>query len=134
VGIIKTVILFLIFINISYSQVYKIPVPNVRFGSGVPVAMSTDKENDTYIRTDDGLFTGQFQELYKFDKNYDAWILCTLPQISAGVSSLDLDYNNGVLTTTIDGIVSDTAQIPSGSGSGGLTFKQVLGYINMRLQ
>lgn len=101
-----------------YSQVYKIPVPNVRFGSGVPVAMSTDKENDTYIRTDDGLYTGTFLEEYVFDKNYGAWILCTLSSSPVGVSSLTTDYVDGVLTTTIDGVVYDTAQIPTSGGGG----------------
>ena len=115
-GSLKTIILFLFFVNISYSQVYKIPVPNVRFGSGVPVAMSTDKENDTYIRTDDGLYTGTFLEEYVFDKNYGAWILCTLATSPVGVSSLTTDYINGVLTTTIDGIVYDTSQIPTSGG------------------
>lgn len=117
-GILKHIILFLFFINISYSQVYKIPVPNVRFGSGVPVAMSTDKENDTYIRTDDGLYTGTFLEEYVYDNNYNAWILCTLATSPVGVSSLATDYINGVLTTTIDGIMYDTAQIPTSGGVG----------------
>ena len=117
-GSIKYIILFLFFVNISYSQVYKIPVPNVRFGSGVPVAMSTDKENDTYIRTDDGLYTGTFLEEYVYDKNYGAWILCTLATSPIGVSSLTTDYLNGVLTTTIDGVVYDTAQIPTSGGGG----------------
>ena len=114
-GILKHIILFLFFINISYSQVYKIPVPNVRFGSGVPVAMSTDKENDTYIRTDDGLYTGTFLEEYVYD---NTWILCTLATSPVGVSSLATDYINGVLTTTIDGVVYDTAQIPTSGGVG----------------
>ena len=114
----KTIILFLFFVNISYSQVYKIPVPNVRFGSGVPVALSTDKENDTYIRTDDGLYTGTFLEEYVFDKNYNTWILCTLATSPVGVSSLTTDYIDGVLTTTIDGVVYDTAQIPTSGGGG----------------
>lgn len=117
-GILRTIILFILFINISYSQVYKIPVPNVRFGSGVPMALPTDKENDTYIRTDDGLYTGTFLEEYVFDKNYNAWILCTLGTSPVGVSSLTTDYINGVLTTTIDGVVYDTAQIPTSGGGG----------------
>lgn len=61
-------------------------------GSGVPVVMSTDKENDTYIRTDDGLYTGTFLEEYVLDKNYGAWILCTLSSSPVGVN-LTTDYN-----------------------------------------
>lgn len=117
-GILRTIILFFLFINLTYSQVYKIPVPNVRFGSGVPIALPTDKENDTYIRTDDGLYTGTFLEEYVFDKNYNTWILCTLGTSPVGVSSLTTDYINGVLTTTIDGVVYDTAQIPTSGGGG----------------
>ena len=79
-----------------------------------PTVLDDDEENDTYIRTADGLFSGTFLEEYKFDKTSLTWILVT--PVPSGVSSLTSDYIDGVLTTTIDGVISDTAQIPSGSG------------------
>ena len=48
-----------------------------------------------------------FLEEYVFDKNYNAWILCTLD--ASGVTSLETDYIDGVLTTTINGVMYDTA-------------------------
>ena len=115
---------------------YKIPVPNVRFGSGVPVVEDTDKENDTYIRTDDGLHTGVFQEMYKFDNNYNVWILCTLPSTTttntyitgAGYTIVNInstpynvtytsdkyifiiDASSGIITLNLPTAVSNTAE------------------------
>lgn len=47
---------------------------NVRFGIGLPSVLFTDKENDTYIQTDNGLATGQVLDTFVFDKDSNTWI------------------------------------------------------------
>lgn len=150
-------ILFLLFfVNICFSQnqIYTIKYPVVRFGMFEPTVLSSDQENDTYIRTDDGLFTGAFIEEYVFDKTSNTWILVvssgviTNSILSSGntitstvngisdattlINSNVLTYVSDSLTSIINGISSNKVKITSGSG-GGLTFRQALTIVNLRL-
>lgn len=52
----------------------KRPISNVRFGTTVPSALSSDIENDTYIQTSNGLNTGTVIASFVFDKTSNTWI------------------------------------------------------------
>ena len=50
------------------------PFPNTRFGTALPTALATDNENDTYVRTSNGLSSGSVVSTFVFDKNTNLWV------------------------------------------------------------
>lgn len=83
---------------------------NVRFGSAVPIFVTGDAENDTYIRTSDGTATGSIVSVYKYSGT--AWIEVTIPTTvrfgSAAPTVIATDRMNDTYLRTSDGTSTGT--------------------------
>jgi hypothetical protein len=58
----------------SNGSTLKSPKPTTRFGTLAPTVLPTDKENDTYVLTSNGLATGTVVASYVFDKDSSTWV------------------------------------------------------------
>jgi hypothetical protein len=84
---------------------------NVRYGNTTPVALGTDKKNDTYIRTDTGLSTGVVQSEYVFDGTIWKLIITVKDPIVdvTGVTPLPIIFP----ITTLPGVPVFTPNVPN---------------------
>ena len=84
---------------------------SVRYGNILPSVLPTDKDNDTYIRTSNGLSTGTYINMYKFDGM--VWYAITDKEEVVKVSGATLPITFPV--TTIPGLPVFVPNIPANS-------------------